>query len=544
MSQRILLRNAFIRTSKSEEAQKKNIIVENGRIKAILNSYDYVLSEKEINCEGNFLYPGFIDSHLHIPGELLYKKYGILCSDCDSYEKLVLSVEKFYQNNKQCKCVRGFGWNYSIFANDFSLHSRQLIDALDKICPNIPITLFSSDYHACICNTCALEKCRITKESSDPDGGTIVRSCSGEPNGILLETATNAICTHPDLRFSYYELKEAILAYQSVLHQNGITTVQTLMFIGGNYLNEWKILQELHRNNQLKININGSIPVFPYMSEEEILIYINNIKQFENEQVKINTAKIYIDGVIENHSAFLSRPYKDSATNGNCIWTKSKLQRICAFLVMHGLQLHIHAIGDKAVEIAVNAIIYAQNKCKLRDCRNTIAHIQLCSLKSIKKMAKNNIIACLQPFWFPASTYFYDMDIKLLGNRSYYEYRFKSFLDEGVLVTCGSDSPVTSDFCPTIAISYGATRTDLDYHWPIVNKKERANVADLVKAYTINGAYQLFREKSIGKIEMNYDADFVLLSKDIYRINPLEIKNERPLLTIFQGEVVFDSLSK
>ncbi len=541
---RILFRNAFIRTNESEESKRKNIIVENGKIKAVLDPNESVLAEKEIDCKNNYLYPGFVDAHLHIPGDLLYEKYGIVCFDCDSYEELISSVENFYQNNKQCKCIRGFGWNYNIFADNIFLHSRQIIDSLDKICSSIPIILFSSDYHACICNTNALEKCHITKESSDPDSGTIVRTCDGEPNGILLETAANAVFLHPDLRFSYQELKEAILAYQSLLHQNGITTVQTLMFIGGNYFDEWKIVQELHRNGQLKININGSIPVFPYMSEEEILTYINNIKQFENEQVKINTAKIYIDGVIENHSALLSKPYKGSSANGNCIWTKTKLQRICVFLITHGLQLHIHAIGDKAVEIAVDAIAYAQNKCKLKDCRNTIAHIQLCSLKSIRKMAKNNIIACLQPFWFPASPYFYDMDIKLLGNRAYYEYRLQSFLDEGVLVTCGSDSPVTSDFCPTIAISYGAARTDLDYNWPIVNKKERAKVADLVKAYTINGAYQLFREQSIGKIEMNYDADFVLLPKDIYKVNPLEIKNVRPLLTVFQGEVVFDSLSK
>ena len=542
--QKILFKNALIRTNESEESKRKNIIVEEGKIKAILDPNDCVHAEKEIDCKNNYFFPGFIDSHLHIPGDFLYRKFGMLCFDCDSYEELVSSVDFFYRKNKQCKCIRGFGWNYNIFADNSSLHSRQIIDALDKICINIPIVLFSSDYHACICNTYALKKSHITKETPDPNGGTIVRSFDGEPNGILFETATNAICSNPDLRFSYQEIKEAILAYQSVLHLNGITTVQTLMFIGGNYFDEWKIIQELYRNKKLKININGSIPISPDMSEEDILIYLNYIKQFENEQVKINTAKIYIDGIIENHSAFLSSMYKDSATKGNCIWTKDKLQSICVFLVKHGLQLHLHAIGDKAVEIAVNTISYAQNKSKVKDCRNTIAHIQLCSLKSIKKMANNNIIACLQPFWFPASPYFYDMDTKLLGNRSYYEYRFKSFLDEGVLVTCGSDSPVTSDFCPTIAISYGTTRTDSDYNWPIVNKKERAKVADLVKAYTINGAYQLFREKSIGKIEINYDADFVLLPEDIYKANPLKIKNVRPLLTVFQGEVVFNSLSE
>lgn len=539
----ILLKNAFIRTDKSKKSEKKNIIVENGKIKAILDHSEYAVTDNEVDCEGNYLYPGFVDAHLHIPGDLLYRKYGILCYDCKSEEELISLVEQFYQNNKQCKCIRGFGWSYNIIAENNTLYSRQLIDALDKICPDTPIILFSADYHACVCNTYALRKCDITKDSMSPIGGTIVRSTDGEPNGILLEAATSVICLNPDLRFSYCELKKAILEYQSLLHQNGITTVQSLMFIGGNYYDEWKIIQELYRTKQLKININGSIPVFPNMSEEDVLIYIKRIKQFENGQVKIHTAKIYVDGVVENHSALLSSPYKDSSTNGVCLWTKTKLQRMCIFLIMNGLQLHIHAIGDKAVDFAVNAIVYAQNKCNQKDYRNTIAHVQLCNLRAIDKMAENGIIACLQPFWYPVSQYFYDMDVRLLGNRAYYEYRLNSLIKKGVIVTCGSDNPVTSDFCPTIAICYGSTRTDLDYKWPTVNKKERAEVDDLLKAYTVNGAYQLFREKEIGKIAENFDADLVLLPQDILKISPFEIKNVRPLLTIFHGEVVFNALS-
>lgn len=538
---RILFSNVRIADADTSDSGLKTILVENGIISAILDMSDTPSGNYEIiDCGGNFMLPGFVDAHLHIPGDLLYAKFGVLLYDCCSMDELLSFLAEKRNSMKTYSCIRGYGWNYDIFSqHDGIYRDRDLIRKLDDLFPHTPAVLYSSDYHSCICNTCALNICGISEKSFDPAGGTIVKDREGLPNGLLLENACHLINRHPELCFSHMELEDAIDSYQAILHRNGITSVQTLMFIGGNYSDEWKILEKLNRENRLKININGSVPISPGMSAEQILSDIRDAKQYENDKIQIRTAKLYMDGVIENYTASLFRPYSDSGKNCACLWESEELKSVCAFLQENNMQLHAHAIGDRAVSLAASAFAFAQTKAGKSDCRNTIAHIQLCDMKTVRKMARHHIIACLQPFWFPASPSYFSIDRKRLGRRADYEYRLNSFIRNGVLVSGGSDSPVTVDFCPTIAISYGAARTDKDCSWPLYNRKERAGIPELIRAFTTAGAYQLFRENSIGAILPGYYADFVLLPKNICHMDAADIKDVRPVMTVFRGEVVY-----
>ena len=547
MRHQTLFSNARVTDVNTGLSTLKAILVQEGVIAGIYDMNDLPGGNYEtVDCGGNFLLPGFVDAHLHIPGDLLYKKFGVLLYDCASMDALLSVLAKERETQKNFPCIRGYGWNYDMFAEyDGVYRGNGLIQNLDRLYPHTPVVLFSSDYHCCICNTRALEICHINREISDPPGGTIVKDVNGNPNGFLFENAcqlvNSPITGDAGPGFTYAELEEAIKSYQNILHRHGITSVQSLMFIGGNYSDEWKILDRMNRENQLKININGSIPVAPGMSAGEILANLHGAKQHENDKVRIRTAKLYMDGVIENYTAGLSRPYSDTGENCDCLWKPEELKTTCSFLLEQGLQLHAHAIGDKAVSLAADAFAYAQKQAQKTDCRNTIAHIQLCGMKTVRKMAQNHIIACLQPFWFPASPSHFSIDRKRLGKRADYEYRLNSFIENNVLVSGGSDSPVTPDFCPTVAISYGATRMDKDYPWPLYNQKECADVLELVKAFTKNGAYQLFREDSIGAVSPGYYADFVLLPQDICRMDAADIKDVRPVMTVYRGEIVYRS---
>ena len=190
--------------------------------------------------------------------------------------------------------------------------------------------------------------------------------------------------------------------------------------------------------------------------------------------------------------------------------------------------------------------------------RNTITHLQLVDKDDIKRFKNLNIIAAVQPYWhLKGPKWWEEVDYKLLGERAIEEYPLNSFIKENVIITSSSDHSVTPVPNPFYAIEAGVTRNlynhnyfcvedikDMDDERYLLNKAERATVKDLVRSFTINGAYQIFREKEIGSLEVGKYADFIIIDRDIFNINPIDIENTKVLQTFFNGKLVYDIKQK
>ena len=214
-------------------------------------------------------------------------------------------------------------------------------------------------------------------------------------------------------------------------------------------------------------------------------------------------------------------------------------------------------MGDGSTKKVLDAIEKTY-KLNNKNFRNTITHLQLVDKNDIKRFKNLNIIAAVQPYWhLKGPKWWEEVDYKLLGERAIEEYPLNSFIKENVIITSSSDHSVTPVPNPFYAIEAGVTRNlynhnyfcvedikDMDDERYLLNKAERATVKDLVRSFTINGAYQIFREKEIGSLEIGKYADFIIIDRDIFNINPIDIENTKVLQTFFNGKLVYDIKQK
>jgi predicted amidohydrolase YtcJ len=315
------------------------------------------------------------------------------------------------------------------------------------------------------------------------------------------------------------------------------------------------------QKNELKLRVNGARDIYPNQDIDVQLEELRRLREkYHTGLIKATTAKYFADGVIEGLTGFLLEPYKEAAGKGEnyygkFVWNTAEMQDAFKKTLDMGFQIHVHSIGDAATKNVINAMEFAQNNPPENKYRNVITHLQLVSNMDITRMSKLGIIANVQPYWhFKDPISWFDAEQPFLGDRAENEYPLKSFLDAGVLVTASSDHPVTSNPNPFCAIQaavtrnlinaekYGLTKiTDIDNPTWLLNKDERVTAFDVVKAFTINAAYSLFMDKEVGSIEVGKYADIIVIDRDLFQTDPLEIESIKVIKTIFNGEIVYES---
>lgn len=521
---KLLLYNANYYTDNS--FQKASIMINDGRISNIFEAINLDEISKDvrvINCDSIALIPGFIDSHLHLPGDYLYRYFGLNLTTKHSFEEYIQSIKDI--KGKNLDIIRGYGWNQYVLDGEGIDGFRKIKQLIDDLFASEPFILYSDDYHSCICNQYLLDR-------YSPVGNY---DYSLDELGLMLEEDIFEIQRQlKELTFTNEEIREAILKYQSMLLANGITGVQTLMFLGGDDRREWEVLKELDKEKQLLIDVNLALTVHPTDSRDELLNRFAWLKSFESEKIRVNTIKIYIDGVVENKTALLSKPYENSSNIGNYLWEDNDLFELCRLIDKNNIQIHSHAIGDLGVHLIVKALCSAMdmNNSKKRN-RHVITHLQIVNDSDIKLMGEYGIIANVQPYWIPIGGY-YPLDEKYIGDRVEDEYKVNSFFRNHVIVSASSDSPVTTYPYPIYGISNAIFRS---------NPRERATWTDMMNAFTYNGAYQLAREHEIGLIKEGYLANLTLLSNTPNIDNMEAFESTKVIMTLIDGKPVYQSLS-
>ena len=436
------------------------------------------------------LLPGFTDSHMHLPGSLLYQRCGVDLMDCSSLEEYRQRLRAVRPGRQ---VLRGFGWSQQLFQNAPGA-AEAFFSFLNQAFPSLPVILFSDDYHSCICNQALLKAA----------AAFLPPACLTTQTGVLTERSVFSLLHHmPALSFQSDEIEGALLACQALLCSRGITSVQTLMPIGMDEDVCWNVLQDLERRGLWHIHVHCAVTAHPADDPDRLLERCRAFQARQSPLVRLRTIKLYVDGVVDNGSAYLRAPYQGSADCGSPVWRTEQLTQFCTRMDREGFQIHAHTIGDAAAAQITCALQQAMqaNGRPHNENRHVLAHLQLADPATVSAIGAHALLCALQPFWF-AQTEIYAVDRARLGSRAQAEYPCRSLLEQGAVVSFGSDSPVTPDPAPLLGMSCAMNRQD---------HSERLTFAQALRAYTEGGAYQLFSEKESGRIAPGLRADFVLL---------------------------------
>ena len=473
-----------------------------------------------IDLDGAFLLPGFIDGHAH-PIFAGREARGPKVNNLQSVEDIAKEVARYAKANPNESWIIGGAYEAAIISGgDFDAHW------LDEVVSDRPVVLHAVDHHTIWVNSKALEIAGITTKSKDPDGGTIARREDGSPKGTLREPiAFDLILKHApadsvesDLQAIKYACDELISAGVTTATECWVEPPMAEAYI------------EAAKSGALTIDMHLAFLVTPQNWQEQIA-YIQEMrvqisKLPEPKRLKANTIKFLTDGALSSGTAAMLDPYLDDPESlGLKIWEdENLLDAISAYDLLH-FQVHVHAIGDGAINQSLNTIEAMVAVNPKWDRRPVIVHAQLIAPTDLARFKALNIIANFQPLW----TYLDPMNKELIEprigqSRNNRQYQLRTLLDLNTKISFGSDWPVTSHK-PLEAIFIPVLRKVPGSNGPAWNITEAITIEESLTAYTETAAYQLFSENEIGKLEPGMRANFVVLDKNPFLSTDVKVKN-------------------
>jgi len=510
---------------------------------------------KTVDLEGRAVLPGFVDSHVHMPGSALTELYGAYLYPCKTIAETLSVVKEYINANPERDCYFGTGFFMSITDDPTELR-RELLDEIE---PDRPVILDSSDGHVHWINTAALRALGIDSDTKSPPGGLIGKDPeTGEPTGLLsdagkLISLKQEYCADDCISaMKHYQKKQLGWGYTAVMHvAPHMCRPEILAKLSHD--SEWKL-----RTN-ISANADNDKPIEEAIDEATALSEIFEMADVKNNPVRVSTVKFFIDGVVEGMTAWLKEPYapESGAPADYCsqpLWDLDELTKAFATVTAAGYQIHAHSIGDAATDEALKALRMARDITGMPEgSRDVITHLQILGQEEISRMKEMDIIASFQPFWCFKEPFWYDeVDERILGReRAEAAYPVASVLKEGIRITFSGDYPVSPINDPFWAIQNAVTRnlSDPDRYgveaidspddpkW-LRGPEQRITLKAAIEAYTINGAYQLFRDEEIGSLASGKYADFIVLSGDPFETDSIYLYKIKPEMVYIAGEPV------
>ncbi|HDR7532633.1 TPA: amidohydrolase [Bacillus anthracis] len=532
--------NGNVYTVEAKQPWAEAVAIKNGEIIYVGNTKGAKKyknkNTKIIDLKGKMLLPAFVDSHLHA-SETVNSLYSVDLVNARTVDEYVQAVEQYRKEHSDLKVIHGAGWSNTLFSS-----SGPTKDLLDTVVKDIPVALISEDYHSVWANSKALEIAGITKDTPNPNGGVIERNENGEPSGTLRDTATNLVLDKLP-KYSVEQFKEGLKTFQQLAASNGYTQVNDVVVPEQDTVIE--ALTMLEKEQALSIRHNLALTIQPSEGQERIPYVKEQRTKLQGPLVKMNTVKLFMDGVLEGGTAYLHEPYNNKPNYyGVPVWEKPAFKQMVQTLDKEKFQVHIHSIGDAATTETLNTLAIAQEQNGKRDSRHKITHLQLVKENDIARFKDLGVIGVPQPTWFLKDGEYFAQAVELLGEeRANEQYPMRSFINKGVVMASSSDYPITQEpyFSPLAGIQMGITRTSLQdiNSQNALNPKEKVSLAEMIKSYTINGAYANFLEKETGSIKVGKKADLVVLDKNLFKIPKHDIHKTKILLTLLEGKETF-----
>ncbi|GAB6282953.1 MAG: amidohydrolase [Ignavibacterium sp.] len=479
---------------------------------------------KVIDLENKLMLPGFIDNHTHFISGGFYLT-GINLRNTKSTSELKKIIKEYAEKNSG-KWITGGNWDHEAWETKV-LPNRNWIDEFTK---ETPVFIDRYDGHIALANSLALKLAGIDKNTPNPNGGLIEKDLkTGEPTGILKDNAMSliySIIPEP----SDEDYRKACLIALEEAKRFGVTSIQDITLE-----RDLKTYHAIEKKGKLTCRVYTRLPISDYKNLTELGI------EFGSDKIKLGSLKAFADGSLGASTAWFFELYSQDTTNSGLpmeIVTNGNLENWAFDADLNKLQLSIHAIGDKANSFILDLFEKIKNKNPDWDRRFRIEHAQHIRFQDIPRFKQIGAIASTQPYHCIDDGVWAE---KRIGSeRIKYTYPFRSFLDNGVMLCFGSDWTV-APLNPLLGIYAAVTRRTLDDKNPEGwIPEQKITVEEAVKCYTINNAYASFEEKVKGSIEVGKLADLVVLSDDIFLIEPIKIKDVKIEMTIFDGKIIYD----
>lgn len=493
------------------------------------------MGTKVINAGGKLVLPGFVDCHVHFLGGSLGLSQVNLQGAKDVTE-IQKRLREYAAEHPGDDWIRGRGWNYAMFGSE-TLPKKSF---LDELFPNRPVLLRGFDGHTAWVNSKALALAGITRDTADPPNGSIVRDAqTGEPTGALKESAQRLVSKLVPEPTRADKLL-ALRAGMKWANEHGITRVHSA---GGDF-ESLDLYEEMRRRGDLYLRMYIAYFVDPPLLQPKDLEAIESAhKKYHDEWIDAGAVKFMVDGVVESHTAAMLEPYSDdSSLKGKPFWEPANYNAAVAELDKQGLQLFTHAIGDSGIRMALDAYENAEQRNHKHDRRPRIEHIETVSAADIPRFGQLGVIASMQPLHSYPDSDTVDVWARNVGaDRASRAWAWKSISDAGGHLAFGSDWPVVT-LSPWEGIQTAVTRqtaegTPADGFVP----EQRLTVEQAVDGYTLGAAFAGRREKSEGSLEEGKLADLIIVSQNIFDINPHKIGGTKVVTTILGGRVVYQA---
>jgi predicted amidohydrolase YtcJ len=482
-----------------------------------------------IDAGGKLLLPGFNDAHVHfVSGGLQLD--AVQLNDATSAKEFVRRIGERARKTPKGDWLRGGDWDETKW-NPATLPTKELID---PVTPDTPVFVFRYDGHMALANSVALRLAGVTTQTPDPPGGVIVRDAKGNPTGALKDAATDLVDkVIPNLSHEQrvHAVKRA-LAYAASL---GVTSVQHM---NPDYA-DIAVYAELLQRGALTTRVYAA----PYIMDVEDQAKIGIRHAFGGPYLRIGALKAYADGSLGSATAYFFEPFNDQPNIHGLLSDEMQPLSLMRERMMKadaaGLQLCTHAIGDQAISMILDLYSEVAKAHGEADRRFRIEHAQHMVGKDFERFAQLNVIASVQPYHAIDDGRWAE---KRIGHdRASRTYAFRTFLDHGVRLALGTDWDV-APLNPMLTVYAAVTRATLDGKNP--NgwfPEQKLTVPETIEAYTMGSAYAEFQEKEKGSITPGKLADMVLLSDDIFSIDPAKIREVKVLKTIVGGRITWDS---
>lgn len=550
-----------------DETRAEAIAVKDGKIEAIGSCSEIEALRGEntevIDAGGASILPGLGDSHVHatFSASAMFSANLFGCPETEAQHNIDFCKEKmmeYIKSHQNDDIIRGCGWNSAILTEKVPTRHD-----LDEICSDKPMILESFCQHFIWVNTKAIEMAGITKDTQTPRTGVVFREEDGYPSGVFGEfTGIAMIREGLNSDFTVEQYKDTLRIYQKDLaNKYGVT----MIFDAYCTENGREAYKQMARDGELTIRVKGNYYADPSKGPEQFDDMIDRRAGGEDvveDLYSSDTVKFFLEG--SGAGFYNLEPFEKDYCKlagmpedfrGMPFWTDDEVMEYFNKLNDAGMQIHCHAMGSASVRQAIDGYENS-NVNGAGDVRNVIAHLMQVDENDIKRMGKNNIIACVQPTWMIQESLTGPGMIFMFGKKRYLEsYPYKRFINAGCVTSLGTDFPVTPPPDPFISIEHGIRRTvseacylkiDDKYYSMVLGPEENPNqdvvtLKDAIQGLTIGVAYQSFLENITGTLEEGKSAEIVVLDKDIESLPADKIHTVNVKKTIFKGNIVYEA---
>ncbi|MFD2532632.1 amidohydrolase [Gracilimonas halophila] len=505
----------------------ETMIIENGKIVDVGGSE---LSENPsgeiIDLEGKTVLPGLIDAHGHVMG-LGYQELNVNLSGIETLEATLDTIKAYAEANPELEWIQGRGWNQTLWEeNEFPTAAD-----LDEVVDDRPVWLTRVDGHAAWANTKAMELAGISRETPDPQGGKVIRDRAGNATGVFIDAAENyinQIVPEP----TEVEMELALEKALEQMARMGLTSVHD----AGMGVETWNLYKDFadagKMTTRIYAMIRGTGSAFDELSEN------GPINSYANDRLALRSVKISADGALGSRGAAMKEPYSDDPGNrGLLFYDQEELNEMVMKSVGNGYQTNIHAIGDRANDVVLNAFENAKEEYGDQGLRHRVEHAQIVSLQDIPRFVELDLIASMQATHATSDK---NMAEDRVGpDRIKGGYAWQKFLDQGTIIANGSDFPVEHSN-PFYGLYSSVTRQDHEGNPPGGWYPEEAlSREETLRSFTIDAAYAAHQEDILGTLEAGKWADFVVIDRDFFEVPAIEIWQTNVLETWVAGEKVY-----